>query len=92
MKLIALREFRNVGRKIKIDNAQHDDHVHKGATFEIGAGDEIAKLASPDKELAAQLIYAGFAGDATDAKIVKRVQAEVAAEEKKAKAAATAAK
>ena len=44
MKLIALRDFRNIGGAIEIKDALHDLHIHKGAIFEIGKGDDLAVM------------------------------------------------
>jgi hypothetical protein len=94
MKLIALHNFRNVpalrlkddGGKTTIENAVHDDTIHKGATFEIGRAkdlDEMRKTDRPNAEIVAQLFVSGCIGDATDVKIVKAVNDELAAEAKR---------
>lgn len=91
MKLIALKDFRNVpGLELEIKDAQHDNHVHKGATFEIGKYDVLKDCSKTDQQTVAQLIVSGCVGDATDEKVVKAVKLEVEADEKREKAAAKA--
>ncbi len=86
MKLIALRDFRNPNPKlIKPTDAIHEDHIHKGARFEI---DENAK---GNDELIAQLNAANAIGDADDEKTCRAIDKEVALEKKKAAADAAAA-
>lgn len=109
MKLIALRDFRNVqslGLKddagnSKIDRASHPDHVHKGAMFEIGAGDgpldaegilKLAKSNAAAAQALASLVVAGCVGDGTNARLVADVKAEVAAESKRDEAVRESAK
>ena len=86
MQLIAKRAFKNPGRKLSIKDALHPDHVHKGATFSIGTEKEVKNLNGDDQKMVLLLNVADCLGDATDEKIVRAVQAEVAAE-KKAEAA-----
>jgi hypothetical protein len=86
MKLIALKDFRNVpGLEIELEDAAHDHHVHKGATFAIGSGKEMKDCSKSDQLAIAQLVVSGCVGDANDEKIVKRVNDEVKAENAKAK-------
>jgi hypothetical protein len=90
MKLIALRNFRNnVEPRIDLGKeAQHDDHVHKGAIFIIGtdkAGNDIPEaedMSKADQRTVGLLKMAGCIGDATDEKLVKRIQKEAAQDEK----------
>lgn len=78
MKLIARKDFRNnVG--LKIADPLHDHHVHKGATFEMDEKD------ADQEQTIALLNAAGCIADATNEKAVKAIQAEVAADAKKAK-------
>lgn len=75
MKVIALKHFaNNIGLELK--DAIHPRHVEKGTLLEIG-GDKPTK---EEKILLAQLQCAGCIGDANDASLVKRVNAEIAAE------------
>ena len=83
MKLIATRSFRNIGGAIEIKDARHDLHIHKGAIFEIGQGNDIREMTKHDRdsvELIGRLSLAGCIGDATDATLVAKVEAELAAE------------
>ncbi len=91
MKLIALKDFRNVpGLELKIADAEHDNHVHKGAIFDIGNGKTLKDCSKADQVTVAQLTVAGCVGDGTDAKLIKAIEEEVAADEKAAQAAAKA--
>lgn len=88
MKLIALKDFRNVPAlrltddgKSTVDKAVHDEHIHKGAVFDIGAGktlDELRKSDRPTAEIVAQLVVAGCVGEANDAKVVAAVKEDLA--------------
>ena len=83
MKLIALRDFRNIGGAIEIKDARHDLHIHKGAIFTIGQGDDLVAMKRLDRdsvELIARLSLAGCIGDATDAVLVAKVESELADE------------
>jgi hypothetical protein len=85
MKLIALRSFRNVGEKIKVENALHPLHVEKGQTFEIGAAPTLQQLRKSDREsaeLAAALIMARVATEPTPETVAK-VQTEIEADRKR---------
>lgn len=87
MKLIATKDFANVpALGLSIKDAQHPAHIHKGATFEIGKEATLGKLTKSEQELVATLIVSEVAGDASDEKLVKQINAEVEAETKKAKA------
>lgn len=97
MKLIALRDFSNVKSlkgyiKIPASEKVHDNHVHKGFTFEIGTKDSPKEMQESgelnEAIAAAHLIYAGCAGDATDEKIVKRVKDEITVDKKREATAA----
>ena len=81
MKLIALRSFRNIGQRIEVEGAAHPLHIAKGATFEIGTGNDIREMKKHDRdsvELIGRLSLAGCIGDATDAALCARVEAELA--------------
>jgi hypothetical protein len=89
MKLIALKDFRNVpSLELEIKDALHPSHIHKGATFEIGKAAALKDCSKTDQQLIAQLIVSSSVGDATDENVVKAVKAEVDADEKREKAAA----
>ena len=83
MKLIATRSFRNIGQRIEVEGALHPLHIHKGATFEIGQGNDIREIKKHDRdsvELIGRLSLAGCIGDASDATLVDRVESELAEE------------
>ena len=89
MQLIALRDFRNnLEPRLKIANAEHDDHIHMGAVFTIGVdrqGKDIPdfeNLSSAERTTVQLLKSADAIGDATDEKVVARVKKEIAAREK----------
>jgi len=81
MQLIALKDFFK-GPKledIELKDSVHDKVIHKGARFTLGKTDSLDK--EPNKDTAyliAQLVYSGCVGDATDAKTLKSVEAEIA--------------
>ncbi|MEI6783483.1 MAG: hypothetical protein WCQ21_21530 [Verrucomicrobiota bacterium] len=80
MKLIALRDFRNIGGAIEIKDARHDLHIHKGAIFTIGQGDDLVAMKRLDRdsvELIGRLSMAGCIGDATDAVLCAKVESEL---------------
>jgi hypothetical protein len=87
MKLIALKDFAN-NSQFEISSPLHDRLVHKGATFEIGTGKVLKDLTKADQFLVAQLTVSGCVGDATDSKVVKAVQDDVAADKKREETAA----
>jgi hypothetical protein len=81
MKLVATSDFRNNNPdRIKLDDAQHDLHVHKGARLSIGDELPFEKLPAADKKLVVELNAAGriVAEDQTEK--VKQIDAEVKAE------------
>ena len=83
MKLIATRSFRNIGGAIEIKDALHDLHIHKGAIFTIGQGNDLAAMKRLDREsveLLGRLSLAGCIGDADDATLIARVESELADE------------
>ena len=83
MKLIATRSFRNTGQRIEVEGAAHPLHIAKGATFEIGQGNDLAVMKRHDRdsvELLGRLSLAGCIGDATDAVLCARVESELAEE------------
>ena len=93
MKLIALKDFRNVqalGIR-KHDDANRNNQIDKGETLEIGTGKTFKDLNNHEKNLVASLTVAGCVGDAADKKVVEAVEAEVALDRKREAAAAKAA-
>ena len=83
MKLIALRDFRNIGQRIEVEGALHPLHIGKGQRFEIGQGNDLALMKKHDREsveLLGRLSLAGCIGDATDAVLVAKVESELAEE------------
>jgi hypothetical protein len=83
MKLIAKAGFRNnIEPPLEIDKAKNKDHVHKGAIFEYGRGATLKECSQAEQRIIGQLALAGCIADATDSKIVKRIQDEVAQEAK----------
>ena len=83
MKLIALRDFRNIGGAIEIKDARHDLHIHKGAIFTIGQGDDLVAMKRLDRDsvaLIGRLSLAGCIGDGTDAALCAKVESELADE------------
>jgi len=79
MELLAIRSFKNPQRALVIENALHPDHVHKGATFEIGGKAPFEQLTGDDKKLVGLLNHANCVGLPTPANIAQ-VAAEVAEE------------
>ena len=80
MKLIATRSFRNIGQRIEVEGAAHPLHIAKGATFEIGQGNDLVAMKRLDRdsvELLGRLSMAGCIGDATDAALVAKVESEL---------------
>ena len=92
MKLIATRNFRNVGHRIQIENPTHAEQIDRGTVFEVGASDDLKSLRKVDRENAffvAALIASGAAGEPTpelEAKIQKEIAAEKLREQRAAKA------
>jgi hypothetical protein len=84
MKLIALKNLARVPAMadVKIENAVHERHIHKGAIFEIGTGETLHDLKRDEGTLAALLLKSEAVGYADDPQVVARVQAEIAAEQK----------
>jgi len=66
-------------------------HIHKGAVFNIGSATEYAQLSPSEKELVAHLVVSGKIAEASEA-TVKRINAEVEADNKLAESDAKAAK
>lgn len=82
MKLIAKRNFRNPGRQIKLERHEfNEDHIHKGAVFEIGGNKPYEALNGSDQKLVMELNFADCIGDASNPEIVKAVQKELAEEQ-----------
>lgn len=80
MKLIALKDFRNVqilGIAKNHKDTNRNGQIDKGERFEIGKADDFKALNNHEKQLVAQLVYAGCVGDAKDEKIVAAVEAEI---------------
>ncbi len=85
MKLIALRYFRNVGGKLKIENAAHPAHVHKGARFSIGQGETMQAVNDEDPKTGqylAMLFVAQAVAEAT-AESIARVEVELEVDAKR---------
>ena len=90
MKLIALRNFRNVqGLELDGNSALNERHVHKGATFSIGGNKDFKDLSKSDQRAILELNAANCIGDATDEKLAKRIQKEAAIERDSETRAAT---
>ena len=86
MKLIATRSFRNTGQRIEVEGALHPLHIGKGATFEIGQGTDLVAMKRLDRdsvELIGRLSLAGCIGDASDAALCAKVEAELLDEAKR---------
>jgi hypothetical protein len=83
MKLLATRSFANPKRQLQIENAQHPDHVHKGAIFDIGGDVPIKKMRREDAELIGRLSLAKCVAEPSPENIAK-VEAELAVERKRA--------
>ncbi len=87
MKLIATKDFANVGDlKDYIDEKElkvHPRHVHKGHVFAVGSSDKLKDCTKKEQQLIAQLYVSGSVGDAGDAKVVKSVQDEIAADKRR---------
>lgn len=76
MKLVAKKDFRN-NCGLKIENAKHDNHVHKGAVFEIN------EETADGEQLLATLKAADCIADGSNEKAVKHYQTEAAADAKR---------
>ena len=69
--------------------APHANHIHAGAIIEIGKSSNESELQTAKKDsnevkhLIATLRYAGRIGDASDKDVVKRVEEDVATENKR---------
>ena len=86
MKLIATRSFRNIGQRIEVEGAVHPLHIGKGQRFEIGTGNDIREMKKHDRdsvELIGRLSLAGCIGDASDAALCAKVEAELLDEAKR---------
>jgi hypothetical protein len=86
MKLIATRSFRNIGGAIEVEGAVHPLHIGKGQRFEIGTGNDIREMKKHDRdsvELIGRLSLAGCIGDASDAALCAKVEAELLDEAKR---------
>lgn len=85
MQLIALRDIYRTPSMgdIQIEGQLNERHIHKGAVFSIGTADSLKKLLPEERLLVAQLVVSKAVGDATDPKVVKAVQDELAAEKRR---------
>ena len=104
MKLIATRSFRNVPSlrlkedgKTTISDAKHNDHIHRGAVFEIGDTNlklnnaDLQKLRKSDSaaaEVVALLVHAEAVADANDPEAVAKVKAAIEEDNRRAANAA----
>jgi len=91
MKFIVASDFRKTTDAIVIldkESIKHDLHVHKGATITIGGEAALEDMRPTDVKLCADLNAAGRIVAFDDEKSVKKIRAEIAALEKKEKAAA----
>lgn len=64
----------------------HDNHIHKGAIFELGTSKDESELRTkndPKRKLIAQLRYAGCISDASDKDCVKRIEEDIATDIKR---------
>jgi len=87
MKVIATSNFRNTSPSlIKLTKPVHDDHVHKGAEFEID------EKTGDGKQLLAQLNASGRLIRADDKESVERLNREIATENAAARRAEESAK
>lgn len=83
MRLIAIRDFRNVGNAIEIEAPIHPDHIHQGATFTVGKPETpYDKLNKAERDFVGLLNLAYCVGDATDPVTVEKVKKEVALRER----------
>jgi uncharacterized protein YdgA (DUF945 family) len=79
MELLAIKSFRNVGSRLKIEGARHPLHVHKGTLFHVGMDRTLQELRKNDDraaELAARLIFARVAAEPTPA-LIAQIEAEL---------------
>jgi hypothetical protein len=95
MKLIAKRDFANVpALRLQLTGETpgfvHENIVHKGHRFEIGTAPEFKNLHPSEKEVVTQLIasHAAILDIAPNQAAIAVIVAEVAAEAKRAAAAA----
>lgn len=92
MKLIALKDFRNVPiLGLKFDDANKNNQVDKGETLDIGTGKTLKECNNHDKAIIAQLVMAGCVGDAADEKVVAAVKTELELDKRREAAAKKAA-
>lgn len=72
------------GKKV---SSLHANHIHKGAIFELGTSQNEAELQTkkgdPKRRLIAQLRYAGCISDASDKECVKRIEEDIAIDNKR---------
>lgn len=64
----------------------HDNHIHRGAIFELGTSKDESELRTrndPKRKLIAQLRYAGCISDASDKDCVKRIEEDIATDIKR---------
>ena len=91
MKLVAIKNFANV-KTLDLDPKDHDLehplHIHKGCRFAVGKSEVFKELNETDKGTVTQLFSSGSAVVDCDAnkEIIAKIDGEVKAEEKAAKA------
>ncbi len=84
MKLVATRPFANVrSLSLKVGDSEHKDHVPKGARFSIGTAEIAEDLEPADKEKLLRLHHSGCIVPESDLKAVKKIDDEVALENKR---------
>jgi len=84
MKLIALRNFRNVASlALQIDGLTNSEFIPKGLIFDLGRGATIDDCNQHEKQMIAQLTVSLCVGDATDSKLVKKVIDEIASDKRR---------
>lgn len=91
MRLIFLRGTRNpLKGKWRISNAPQGEHIERGTILEIGTAPTLKELHRQDEklgELVAALTLAHAVGDANDPAVVKRVEDEIAQDQRREAAA-----
>lgn len=91
MKLIANKDFANIpGNAIKLpnyvkgaDGQPLENHIHKGAQFEVGTAAKFEQLGATDKVLVSQLMVSRSVLAADEANVAT-INAEVAADQTRA--------
>ncbi len=86
MKFVAARDFSNVKNlSIKLPDASHPLHIHKGARFSIGEVDKADDLSADDKEAVIRLTHAKCIVPESDTVAVKRIDGEAKVEAEREK-------